>query len=82
VLRLVGLLPRLPVFATRYAAKKALDEGRRPRPARSLTWLTDLELATERDDAQISADVANKRLKDAVAEQESRTQDADTAPDA
>jgi hypothetical protein len=41
-----------------------------------------LELATERDDAQISADVANKRLKDAVAEQESRTQDADTAPDA
>jgi anti-anti-sigma factor len=37
LLRLVGLLPRLPVFATRYAAKKALEAGRRPRPARSLT---------------------------------------------
>jgi hypothetical protein len=41
-----------------------------------------LELATERDDAQISADAANQRLDDAVAEQASRTQDADTAPDA
>lgn len=82
VLRLVGLLPRLPIFATRYAAKKALDEGRRPRPARSLTWLTDLELANERGDAQINADVANQRLDDAMAEQESRAQDADTLPDA
>jgi anti-anti-sigma factor len=82
VLGLVGLLKRLPVFATRDAAKAALDQGRRPRPERPLTWLTDLELATERDDAQIGADAANRRLDDAVAEQGSRAQDADTPPNA
>jgi anti-anti-sigma factor len=79
LLGLVGLLKRLPVFATRAAAKAALDLGKRPRLLRPLTWLTDLELATERDDAQIGADAANKRLDDAVAEQESR--DADTTPE-
>jgi anti-anti-sigma factor len=82
LLGLVGLLKRLPVFATRGAAKAALDQGRRPRPERALTWLTDLELATERDDAQIGADAAEQRLDDAVAEQESRAQDTDTTPDA
>jgi anti-anti-sigma factor len=82
LLGLVGLLKRLPVFATRAAAKAALDLGKRPRLLRPLTWLTDLELATERDDAQIGADAANKRLDDAVAEQESRARDADTEPDA
>jgi anti-sigma B factor antagonist len=82
VLGLVGLLKRLPIFATREAAKLALDLGRRPRPLRPLTWLTDLELAAERDDAQIGADAANQRLADAAAEQESRAQDADDAPDA
>jgi anti-anti-sigma factor len=82
LLGLVDLLKRLPVFATRAAAKAALDLGRRPRLARPLTWLTDLELATERDDAQTDADAANQRLDDAMAEQESRAQDPDTTPDA
>jgi hypothetical protein len=82
LLGLVDLLKRLPVFATRAAAKAALDLGRRPRLLRPLTWLTDLELATERDDAQTGADAANQRLDDAMAEQESRAQDTDTAPDA
>ena len=82
LLGLVGLLKWLPVFATRGAAKAALDHGRRPRPERPLTWLTDLELATERDDAQIGADAADQRLDDAVAEQQSRAYDADTTPDA
>jgi anti-sigma B factor antagonist len=82
VLGLVGLLKQLPVFATRDAAKAALEEGRRPRPERPLRWLTDLELATERDDAQIGADSANQRLDDATAEQGSRARDADTSPDA
>jgi len=41
-----------------------------------------LELATERDDAQIGADAADQRLDDAVAEQQSRAHDADTTPDA
>ena len=82
VLGLIGLLPRLPVFATRDAAKEALELGRRPRPDRPLAWLTDLELATEREDAQIGADAANRRLGDAVAEQEARVHGADTAPDA
>ena len=82
LLGLVGLLKWLPVFATRGAAKAALDHGRRPRPERPLTWLTDLELATERDDAQIGADAADQRLDDAVAEQQSRANDADTTPDA
>ena len=67
LLGLVGLLKWLPVFATRGAAKAALDHGRRPRPERPLTWLTDLALATERDDAQIGADAADQRLDDAVA---------------
>lgn len=78
VLDLVGLLERLPVFATREAAKQALEQGRRPRAARPLEWLTDLELAAERADAQVGADAANRRLDDAVTEQEFRSQDADT----
>jgi anti-anti-sigma factor len=82
VLGLLNLLKRLPVFTTLDAAKKALDLGRRPRHVRALTWLTDLELGTERDDAQTGADAANQRLSDAVAEQESRAQDGpDTASD-
>jgi len=81
VLELVGLLKRLPVFATREAAKLALEQGRRPRPARPLNWLSDLELATEREDAQIAADAANRRLDDAIQEQQSRTRDGDSASD-
>jgi hypothetical protein len=78
----VGVIKRLPTFGTSEAAKLALDQGRRPRTERPLTWLTDLELATERDAAQIGANEANRRLDDAVAEQDSRARDVDTAPDA
>jgi hypothetical protein len=80
VLEAVGLLKRLPVFATRQAAKLALEQGRQPRTTRSLGWLTDLELATERDDAQTHADAANDRLRGAIEEQDSRRNDADRAP--
>jgi anti-anti-sigma factor len=81
VLDLVGLLKRLPVFGTRGAAKQALEQGRRPRSERPLKWLTDLELATERADAQTRADAASRRLDEAIAEQDLRAQDPDTAPD-
>jgi anti-anti-sigma factor len=80
LLGLLDLLKRLPVFATRATAMAALELGRRPRHVRALTWLTDLELATERDDAQTGADDANQRLSDAVAEQESRAQDGPDTP--
>jgi anti-anti-sigma factor len=81
LLGVVGLLKRLPVFPTREAAMQALAQGRRPRPERPLKWLTDLELATERDDAQTGADAANRRLDEATAEHDQRTLQADTAPD-
>jgi anti-sigma B factor antagonist len=80
VLALVGLLKRLPTFATPNAAKVALGHGSQPRAERPLRWLTDLELATEREDAQISADAANRRLDDAETEQQSR-RDADSPRD-
>jgi anti-sigma B factor antagonist len=72
VLGLVGMLKRLPVFGTREAAMLALERGRRPRPERPLRWLSDLELASERDEAQIGAEAANRRLDDATAEQKAR----------
>jgi anti-anti-sigma factor len=81
VLDVVGLLKRLPVFTTQQAAKRALEQGRQPRATRPLGWLTDLELATERDDAQTHADAANDRLRGAIEEQESRHDDADRGPD-
>jgi anti-anti-sigma factor len=81
VLELVGLLKRLPIFATREEATLALEYGRRPRPRRPLSWLSDLELAAERKDAQASADAANRRLDEAMTEQGSRAKDADPAPD-
>jgi anti-anti-sigma factor len=81
VLEVVGLLKRLPVFATRQAAKLALEHGRQPRTTRPLGWLTDLELLTEREDAQAHADAANDRLRGAIEEQDSRRNDADRAPD-
>jgi hypothetical protein len=59
----------------------ALEYGRRPRPRRPLSWLSDLELAAERNDAQTSADAANRRLDEAMTEQGSRAKDADPAPD-
>jgi anti-anti-sigma factor len=81
VLELVGLLKRLPLFATREAATLALEYGMRPRPRRPLSWLTDLELTTERQDAQAGADAANRRLDQAIAEQDARAEDADPSPD-
>lgn len=81
VLGLVGLLERLPIFATREAATLALEYGMRPRPRRPLSWLTDLELTAERDDAQAGADAANRRLDDAIAEQDSRSKPTDPLPD-
>jgi anti-sigma B factor antagonist len=81
VLEIVGLLKRLPVFESREAAKLALEQGRKPRTQRPLGWLTNLELATERDEAQTHADAANARLRDAIAEEDARAEDADPAPD-
>jgi hypothetical protein len=78
VLSVVGLMKRLPVFDSRDAAMKALEIGQRPRSERPLRWLTDLELATERDAAQTGSDAATRRLDDAVAEQTTRRRDAET----
>jgi anti-anti-sigma factor len=80
VLEMVGLLNRLPVFATQQAAMLALEQGREPRTTRPLGWLTDLELASERENAQTRADAANDRLRGAIKEQDSRRNDADRAP--
>lgn len=77
VLALVGLMERLPVFSTSAAATTALELGRKPRSERPLRWLTDLELAAEREAAQTGSDAATRRLDDAIAEQESRRLDVD-----
>jgi hypothetical protein len=37
-------------------------DGKKPQAERPLRWLTDLELATERDHAQASSDAATRRL--------------------
>jgi anti-anti-sigma regulatory factor len=75
ILGLVDLLKRLPVFPSRDVARAALEHGRLPRKARPLGWLTDRELATERDDAQTGIDAAQRRLNDAVEEQEKRSRE-------
>jgi anti-anti-sigma factor len=77
VLTLVGLITRLPVFETVDAATLALQTGQRPRSQRPLRWLTDLELAAEREQAQASSDAATRRLEDAIAEQDARRHDID-----
>jgi anti-anti-sigma factor len=77
VLSVAGLMKRLPVFDSRDAALRALELGQRPRSERPLRWLTDLELAAERDSAQTGSDAATRRLDDAVAEQTTR-RDAQT----
>ena len=76
VLRLVGLMKRLPVFDSPAAALTALEIGQKPRAERPLRWLTDLELAAEREAAQTSSDAATRRLDRAIAEQDSRRRDA------
>jgi anti-anti-sigma factor len=75
VLTLVGLMHRLPVFASRDAAVRALELGQTPRGERPLRWLTDLELAAEREDAQADSDAATRRLDEAIAEQATRHHD-------
>jgi anti-anti-sigma factor len=80
VLTITGLMKRLPVFASRDAAVRALELGQKPRGERPLSWLTDLELAAEREDAQADSDAATRRLDDAIAEQTTRRDDTDTRP--
>jgi anti-anti-sigma factor len=77
VLTLVGLIDRLAVFDSVDAAAVALQEGKKPRAERPLRWLTDLELAAEREQAQAGSDVATRRLDEAIAEQHAREKDAD-----
>jgi hypothetical protein len=77
VLDLVGLMNRLPVFDSHDAAVQALEIGRKPRAERPLRWLTDLELAAERDAAQSSSDAATRRLDAAIAEQDTRRRETD-----
>jgi anti-sigma B factor antagonist len=79
VLSMVGLMKRLPVFASRDAAMTALQLGRKPRPQRPLRWLTDTELAAEREAAQASSDAATERLDEAITEQDTRRRDDDAA---
>lgn len=81
VLTSVGLMRRLPVFQSRERAMRALELGQMPRGERPLQWLTDIELAAEREDAQTSSDAATRRLDDAIAEQDTRRRDADAARD-
>jgi anti-sigma B factor antagonist len=80
VLTVAGLMKRLPVFSSGDAAMTALKLGQKPRWERPLSWLTDLELLTEREEAQASSDAATRRLDDAIAEQTTRRDDADTRP--
>jgi anti-sigma B factor antagonist len=80
VLTVAGLMKRLPVFSSGDAAMAALKLGQKPRWERPLSWLTDLELLTEREEAQASSDAATRRLGDAIAEQTTRRDDADTRP--
>jgi anti-anti-sigma factor len=82
VLTLVGLRERLPVFDSRDAAMTALEMGRKPRSDRPLQWLTDLELAAEREAAQTNSDAATVRLDDAIAEQDIRRREAEERSDA
>ena len=70
---LVGLNGRLPIFASRDAAKTALLEGQRTRDQRSLEWLTDAELHAARTDAQATSDDAERRLEDITAEEHRRS---------
>jgi anti-anti-sigma factor len=72
ILTIVDLLRRLPVFTTVATGTEALKLGQKPRPERPLRWLTDAELATERDEAQTDSDAANRRLDNAIAEQAER----------
>jgi hypothetical protein len=80
-LALVGLLKRLPVFPTREAAMQALQHKADDHaPSVHSGGSPNLELATERDDAQAGVEAANGRLDEATTEQNQRAQDADPTP--
>ena len=79
VLSMVGLMTHLPVFASHAAAIQALELGRKPRTERPLRWLSDLELAAEREQAQASSDAAARRLDEATSERERAQADSDAA---
>jgi anti-anti-sigma factor len=72
VLSLIGVMDRLAVFDSAAAASDALRVGKKPRAERPLEWLTDLELAAEREQAQAGSDAATRRLDEAIAEQDAR----------
>ena len=76
ILSLIGLMKQLPVFDSHATAVRALEMGRRPRAERPLRWLTDLELAAEREAAQSHSDRATRRLDEAIAEQDTRRREA------
>jgi anti-anti-sigma factor len=89
ILATVGLLTRLPVFATSQAARLALLDGRRPRHDRPLGWLSDRELTEARETAlrdvrepgtADAQDAAIHRLSDIVREQQYRRTDAARDP--
>ena len=81
VLGLLGLMKQLPVFDSHRPAIQALELGRKPRAERPLQWLTDLELAVEREEAQFHSDRATRRLDEAIAEQDTRRRESDEGPD-
>ena len=79
-LGVVGLLTRLPLFATIETATLALQTGQKPRAERPLQWLTDIELAAERAAAQTGSNAATQRLDDAIAEQQHRREPPQPPP--
>jgi hypothetical protein len=76
VLTMIGLMKQLPVFESHDPAVRALEMGRRPRAERPLRWLTDLELAAEREAAQSHSERATRRLDEAIAAQDTRRREA------
>lgn len=75
VLAMLGLMKQLPVFDSSAPAILALELGRRPRAERPLRWLTDLELAAEREAAQSHSDRATR-----IAEQDTRRRESAEGP--
>jgi anti-anti-sigma factor len=79
-LQMIGLLKRLPVFATRDLALATLDDGQKPRPQRPLGWLSDRELDAARTEAeqdttrgtQPQRDAAHDRVEEITHEQQRR----------
>jgi hypothetical protein len=76
---LVGLLNRLPVLASRAAAKLAKEQGRKPRTERPFGSLTSWSSQPSAMTPRLSADAASAPLREAIAEQDTRAEDADPA---